>query len=128
MDSAWWTAFGSLATAAGTLLTAIGLFITAKSLRYAANQIEQSKKIARAEFLLRLEDLFHDHLETHSRLRPGGEWAKEDGPTSPSDWIKVEKYLGLFERINVLVNDGIIDLNYVDDFYGYRVINLARNP
>jgi hypothetical protein len=124
----WWTAFGSVATAVGSMVAGVGLVMTAKGLKYAAGQLEQTKKLARGEFLLRLEELFQDHFETHKRLRRGGEWSGDEGPSTGEEWSEVEKYMGLFERINVLVKDDIINLDYVDYFYGYRILNIARNP
>jgi hypothetical protein len=128
MDAAWWTAFSSVATAVGSIVAAVGLVMAALGVKYAARQMEQTKKLARGEFLLRLEELFKDHIETHRRLRPGGEWSQNTGPTTNAEWSDVERYMGLFERINVLVNDEIIALDYVDHFYGYRILNIARNP
>jgi hypothetical protein len=90
---------------------------------------EASRKIAQGEFLLRLEELFQMHLETHKRLRPGGEWAGgKGGPTTNTEWIDVERYMGLFERINALVRDKVVPLDYIDKFYGYRLLNIAANP
>jgi len=128
MDATWWTAFGSVATAAGSIVAPVALIMGALGVKYAAPQMEQTKKLARGEFLLRLEELFNDHIDTHKRLRPGGEWSENAGPTTNAEWSDVERYMGLFERINVLVNDGIVALDYVDQFYGYRILNIARNP
>ncbi|HXU36336.1 MAG TPA: hypothetical protein VN937_08215 [Blastocatellia bacterium] len=35
--------------------------------------------------------------------------------------------MGLFERIKVLVDDGIVDLATIDKLYGYRVFNIVAN-
>ena len=142
-DPMWWTAFGSIATAIGSLATGIGVIAAAIGLRYAGRQLQQSqqiaedarrvaeasRKIAQGEFLLRLEELFQMHLETHKRLRPGGEWAEgRGGPKTNAEWIDTERYMGLFERINALVRDRIVPLDYIDRFYGYRLLNIVANP
>lgn len=135
-DATWWTAFGSIATAVGTIATGTGLIFTAIGLRYAGDQLRQSKQIAeeakkitQGEFLLHLEELFQTHTETHKRLRPGGDWADGmSGPSNAAEWADVERYMGLFERISALVHDKILAIDYVDNFYGYRVLNIVANP
>jgi len=131
----FWIAFGSIAAAVGSLATAVSLIFAAKALSYAGRQMqesrkvaEESKKITRGEFLLRLEEFFSQHIETHMRLRPGGEWSDGvTGPKNASEWGPVERYMGLFERIQVLIDDGIIDLATIDKLYGYRVFNIVEN-
>ncbi|MCB9102631.1 MAG: hypothetical protein H6633_00065 [Anaerolineales bacterium] len=62
------------------------------------------------------------------KLRPGGIWSDgESGPTSPADWVAVEKYMGLFERVKVLIDNGLVDIDTIDKLYGYRVINIVAN-
>lgn len=108
-------------TLAGFLLTFIGLV-------YTAEQIRRARKITLADFLLKLDDQIRNYDEVHSKLRPGGEWSKSSaGPQSPEDWIPVEKYMGLFERIQVMVESGIVPINTIKKFYGYRVTNIVSN-
>ncbi len=111
----------SVATTIGIILALFGLF-------YTARQLEASQKTARGEFLLHLDELFYQHDKVHRLLRPGGDWADgESGPVTNDDWILVEKYMGLFERVKVLVDDGLIDIDTVYKLYGYRVFNIVDN-
>lgn len=110
------------------IATILGLIMTGVGLVYAGIQLRASKKIARGEFLLHLDELFHQHQDVHTRLRPGGAWSSSgNGPSSVEDWVAVEKYMGLFERIKVLIDDGIVDLATIDRLYGYRVLNIITN-
>jgi hypothetical protein len=52
---------------------------------------------------------------------------RKKGPTTLDEWADVEKYMGIFERINILINEGILDIDTVDELYGYRIINIAAN-
>lgn len=107
----------------------IGLAMTAIGLIYTAHQIKEARKVTRGQFLLHLDELFQQHYEVHLALRPGGKWKNHNsGPQFAKDWAAVDKYMGLFERINILVNDGIVDIDTIDKLYGYRVHNLVRNP
>jgi hypothetical protein len=121
MDATCWTAVGSVATGVGALLAGIGLLFTGW-------QISQSKRIARCDCLLHLEELLAKHTDINMRLRPSGDWGDgENGPKSDKEWADVEAYMGLFERVNALIDEGIIGIEYVEYFYGYRITNLANN-
>lgn len=110
------------------VLAIIGLFLTGAGLLYTGWQIQQSKMIARGEFLLHLDELFQQHIEIHTHLRPGGDYAiGKRKPNSVEDWVAIEMYMGLFERIKVLVDSKIIDLDTIKRLYGYRVLNIVAN-
>lgn len=109
-------------------LTLLGLFLTSLGLLYTGEQIRRAKNIAQADFLLKLDDHFQHHLIVHSKLRPSGEWSTPGaGPKSTDEWILVEKYMGLFERISVLVDSGIISKKIINRLYGYRIGNIIHN-
>jgi len=111
-----------------SIFTVIGVCVAAIGLYYAGKQLRGAQKSARGEFLLRLDEMFKEHVEVHTRLRPGGVWTEaSNGPRSVEDWVAVERYMGLFERIKILVDDGVIDLDTVDRMYGYRVFNIVEN-
>lgn len=101
----------------GALLTGVGLI-------YAGLQVRLSRKIARAQFLLQLDTMFREHKHIENKLR--GEWATS-GPKTAEEWIGVEDYMGLFERVQTMIDDGIIDLRTFDLMYGYKVFYLVRN-
>ena len=109
-------------------LTLLGLLLAFVGLVYTAEQIRRARKISLADFLLKLDDQIRNYDEVHSKLRPGGEWSQNGkGPQAPQEWIPVEKYMGLFERIQLMVESGIIPLDTIERFYGYRVENIVNN-
>jgi len=111
----------AIATAVGIILTGVGLIFTGM-------QVRDARRIAQGEFLLRLDELFRTHHAVHVRLRPGGEWTgSEKGPQSPAEWAEVEAYMGLFERINLLIERKIVDKEIIDRLYGYRIRNIVAN-
>jgi hypothetical protein len=109
-------------SAAGLILTGIGLI-------FAGKQIRASQRVAAGDFLLKFDEmLFEQHNEVHQLLRPGGAWSgNRGGPTSAEEWIKVERYMGMFERIKVLVDYKLLDIDTVNHFYGYRIRNIIAN-
>lgn len=120
-----------IAAAIGAVLTGIGVIFTGIGLIYTAVQIKRSRKIARSEFLIHLYELMEQHNELHVRLMPrlkGGGWpGGREGPDTPEDWIGVGRLMGLFEYIQILVEDGVLDANTVDKLYSYRIIPLVNN-
>lgn len=111
-----------------TILSLTGLILTGAGLLYAGYELRQSRNIACGEFLLHIDELLQQHNKIHALLRPGGDYyTKKSRPMSREDWIAVESYMGLFERIKILLDRNIIDLDTVEKFYGYRVDNIVRN-
>jgi hypothetical protein len=111
-----------------TFLTAAGLLLTGVGLLYAARQLRISRKIARGEFLLHLYELVQEYNPVHNELTGDGRWAHEtSGPESEEDWRQVDRYMGLLESLQILVEDGFLDLKTVDRQYGHRVVALVRN-
>jgi hypothetical protein len=89
---------------------------------------ETNKRVVGGSFLLVLEGEFRVHWDIHIALRPKGQWAGPGaGPDSNEDWARVESYMGLFERLNILEKDGIVPLEYIKQFYGYRLRNIWAN-
>lgn len=118
----------SIAAAISACFTGCGVFLILPSLIYTAKQLRASKKLAEGEFLLRLDEMFRQHDEVHRRLRPGGDWGQSgQGPNNPKEWAEVESYMGLFERINVLIDGKIIAPDTINRLYGYRVTNIIAN-
>ncbi len=118
----------SLIGLTGLALTGVGLLLARRQLKASYRQAQVSQRIASGQFLLQLDEMFWHHDKTHRRLRPGGEWTKPGaGPSSHDDWVDVELYMGLFERIQVLEERGILQADTVDRLYGYRISNIIRN-
>ena len=114
-----WDEIGAVATVVGVVVAAIGLW-------YAGRQLRESRAIAKADFLLRLDSRFDQHNDVHLNLR-GGKWTGDGGPETLPEWAAVEGYMGLFERVNVLRELGILDIGTIDKLYGYRVLNIDNN-
>jgi hypothetical protein len=48
---------------------------------------------------------------------PGGKWAGDGaGPESGEDWARVEGYMGLFERLNILHRNGVLPRPHIRHF------------
>lgn len=122
-------------------VTVVGVIGAVVGLWYAGQQLHNTRQSIRGEFLLTLDQAFVRHAAVHGRLRPGGDWegsarrpdnmdewwaVKDLGPKD-SEWLAVEEYMGLFERIEVLIDGGSLDAALVNRLYGYRVFNIVAN-
>lgn len=111
------------------LAEAVGAFIAVASLVVAAYSLTQSRKTERARFWLELRDRFSGFQDIHTALCPDGEWDGNKGsPSTPSEWRRLEAYMGLFEHCSVMLKEGLIDWMTFDSIYSYRIGNIARNP
>ncbi|MDX1994051.1 MAG: hypothetical protein SF029_16820 [bacterium] len=104
------------------------LIVTIVGVVYAGNQLHLSRRVSQGEFLLHLDEMMRVHDKVHRSLRPGGKWAKGNvGPINADEWADVESYMGLFERIKILIDRKILDIKLFDRLYGYRIDNIIAN-
>jgi hypothetical protein len=118
----------AFAAAIGLAYAGLQLRAARRSAEGARNEAESGRRTTESQFLLALEDQFRVHWDVHVALRPGGKWTTADaGPESNEDWARVESYMGLFERLNILHRNGVLPLPYIRQFYRYRLTNLWAN-
>ena len=118
----------AVAAAVGLAYAGLQLRAARQSAEGARREAESGRRTTESQFLLALEDQFRVHWDVHVALRPGGEWAATGaGPNSNEDWARVESYMGLFERLNILHSNGVLPLPYIRQFYRYRLNNVWGN-
>lgn len=119
---------GSAATALAAIVAVVALVYARGQVKEARKQLDHSRRVATFDALLRLDEAFQRHWEVHTFLQPDFKWGRnKGGPHNPEEWFMVTSYMGLFERVNYLIDMGIEDIEMVDRFYGYRVYNLISN-
>lgn len=100
----------------------IGAVVSAVALIVIGVQVRDSRKIAKGQFLLNLDAEFREHDEIY--------YVMLEKVRIIDDRIKINKlirYLGLFERIDSLVRDGILTIRQVNSLYGYRLDDVLAN-
>lgn len=65
--------------------------------------------------------------EVHVVLRSNPAQLFNGGEADEAVWVRVERYMGTFERIQVLVEAGTFLIGLVEELYGYRVSNLVQH-
>ena len=120
-----------ISSISGALAVGVGIV----ALWYARGQVEdavaaqkQAKNSAFGQFLLQLDEAFQRHNTVHLHLRNRGEWQK-DSNNRPTDaeLPAAEAYMGLFERVMVMIDLGLLEPKVVEHLYGYRVNNIWAN-
>ncbi len=100
-----------------------------RQLEQQSKQLKQQSQTTRGQFLLALHERFREHESIHLRLRNAEsdyKWWRGPEP-SGDEWAEVEAYMGLFERVWMLVKGKSIDINVIERLYGYRVVNIVIN-
>jgi hypothetical protein len=96
--------------------------------RVSEEERETSIQIARSQLLLQLDERFDKFHHIHVLLRPDGDWAEgRSKPTTVDEWADVEAYMGLFERVYFLLDEGLIKEQIVRDLYRYKISNVVVN-
>ena len=95
---------------------------TTGSLIYISRQVNVTRLQTKGQFLLALDDQFEKfgeitiHLMREADFTPAG-----------SQWGEVWRMMSVFERINIMVEDNILDIELVDRLYGFRLIGIIAN-
>jgi len=104
-------------------LSAVILAITTTvSLIYIARQLSITRRQTKGEFLLALDDQLDKvrpilvKIVRQKDFQPEGE-----------DWPRVWALMSVFERISIMVEDGIIDAGIIDRLHGYVMLRLISN-
>jgi hypothetical protein len=122
------TLVGSIGTVVTAIVALLALWYARGQVREAQKQLKLSQNTAHGNFLLSLDEAFQRHDEIHRRLQPAFEWgADKAGPASREEWFQVASYMGLFERISVMVKHNVLDAATIDQLYGYRMYNIVSN-
>jgi hypothetical protein len=92
------------------------------SLLYISRQVNVARQQTKGQFLLALDEQFEKATEITIRLlnEPGFK------PVGVA-WGEVWKVMSIYERINIMVEDKIIDIGIVDRLYGFRLMAIIAN-
>ncbi len=103
------------------LTSMIVAFATVGSLLYISRQVNVTRQQTKGQFLLALDAQFEKSMGIMPRLLE---------PTFvpvDSEWIDIWRFMGVFERISVMVDDKILDAALVDRLYGPQLMTLIAN-
>jgi hypothetical protein len=82
-----------------------------------------------AALLFEIDRALRDFEDVHAALRPGGPgWFGPGDERLREKWIPVERYMGTFERVQALMEIGLVEAGLIEELYGYRIGNLVADP
>lgn len=110
----------------GQLIEAIAAVV---GLIYIGLQVRAAHKTSKGQFLLSLDDKVRQYDDVHRKLLNESWYPsnKVNMSKGEPDKINLHSYLGLFERIKILIDDKSISLQEVRRLYGYRVQVIVFN-
>ena len=114
----------------GLLAVAVGasaLWYAGRQVRLGLEQRHDASSSALGQFLLQLDEAMQRHQAAHLKLRPGGEWHGTAGRPADNEMAEAIAYMGLFERVKIMIDLELLPASVVNRLYGYRVGNIWAN-
>jgi hypothetical protein len=94
-----------------------------------AGAAEATQRAQAKRLLFDVDRALADFDDVHQALRASPpRWFAPGEEDEPSKWVRVERYMGTFERVQVLVAAELLPIELVEELYGYRVSNLVNDP
>src|SRR6266536_3969410 len=118
--AAWLGAISGLLTIA---VVVFALWYTSKQVKLGRDQRRHVPRSALGQFLLQLDEAMQRHQAAHLNLRPGGEWHNTTDRPADNEMPAAIAYMGLFERIKIMIDLKLVPANVVNRLYGYRIGN-----
>ena len=106
----------------GDIANMIIALATTGSLIYIARQSNVVRLQAKGQFLLALDGQFEKYNEMTMRLV-----TEKDFIPQGVEWIQIWGVMSVFERINIMVEDKILDVAMVDRLHGFRLFLIIAN-
>jgi hypothetical protein len=88
----------------------------------AYRQLKAGQSAARGQFLLDMDQAFDADTEIRRRLARNSE-----DKLSADEWFKLKRYMGRFERVEIFVQEGLLEERVVHRLYGARFRGIVRN-
>jgi hypothetical protein len=123
----WWTMIGAIAQLSAVIVGIIGFF-------FLTWQVHVASKIARADFIIRLEsEYMNHHLVTYQKIIVKRQQSLnpqciEINTGDKTEISEIEHYLSFFANIQILLSEKLIDMKTVDKMFAYRFFTIANDP
>ena len=106
----------------GDIANLIIALATTGSLIYISRQANVTRLQAKGQFLLALDGQFEKYNDMTMRLV-----TEKDFTPQGTEWLQVWGVMSVFERINIMVEDKILDVAMVDRLHGFRLLLIIAN-
>jgi hypothetical protein len=92
------------------------------SLLYISRQVRVTRQQTKGQFILALDDQFDKSTDITIRLAN-----EPDFKPVGKDWPEVWQLMSVYERINIMLEDRILDVGIIDRLYGFRLLIIIAN-
>jgi len=106
----------------GDIASLIMALATTGSLLYISRQVNVTRQQAKGQFLLALDAQFEKFNGLTLRMVN-----EKDFTPQGTDWPQIWGLMSVFERINIMVEDHILDVPLVDRLHGFRLMSILAN-
>jgi hypothetical protein len=112
----------------GAIASVTSAFTSLIAIPFVVVQLRSSNRIAKAQLINELERDIALHSTTYTMLTPGGKWHDCQAQLSDEDTVAILKYISFFERVNAIIDTGVLDLPTIDLIFAGRFFYLFNNP
>lgn len=121
------------ATVVAAIAAAAGLIFAGIQVRSSRIELEHARGVALANALLTLDALFvqFDCIQTrlHRQAYPPEEHRETDtAELTRDELVEAGRYMGLLERLKVMLDAEIVEIATIDRLYGFRIRTVTANP
>lgn len=113
--------YGVVALDAGNIIALVGVILAIPGVGFGLYQLSRNQRTVRGQFLLDLHQLFAPYEEIHRAIEDPN-WRPDAAELS-----QMRSYLGSFERLWILTEYEVVDLEVVERLYGYRIHKIRQN-
>ncbi len=111
----------------GSIASTVSAIASLVAIPFVAIQLKSSNQIAKAQLMNELERDISLHADTYTALTSGGKWHGQSIDLTDDDKVAVLKYISFFERVRVIVNTNVLDLETIDCIFAGRFFHLFNN-
>jgi hypothetical protein len=113
-----------------TIASSISAIASLVAIPFVIMQLRSNNQIAKAQLINELERDISIHLTTITRLGIGGNYnlSRDASDLTEEERIGILTYISFFERVHVIINTGVLDLQTIDYIFGGRFFYLFNNP
>ena len=120
MNTEFWTSVSTISQTAASVVTIVGIL-------FIAWQVSDSRRFTKSQLLNDLEKESKEYRHVYMMITGPWRTAEEVSPQE-EQLYDVFDCLGFFERVKILLDNRVIDMQTVDRLFGYRFFLLVNNP
>src|SRR5689334_763003 len=104
------------------IATVVLAISTIVSLIYIGRQVRVTRQQTKGEFLLALDGLIDRSRSIAIRVLN-----EQDYKPVGDEWLQIWQLMSVFERINIMLDDRILDIRIIDRLYGFALRAIIAN-